>query len=838
MAKILIVEDESIEALDLKNTLQIMDHEVIGIASRGEDAIKIVHESDVDLILMDIILKGHMDGIKAAERIKKLNIPVVYLTAHSEDTTVNRALDTNPYGYLLKPFDIIELKFTIKLALNKHEMEKKLQESEKLFRTMVETAQEGVWAMDKNYRTSFVNQKMADMLGYQPSDMIGKPVNFFMFDEDLKDHNIRMKSRQKGISESYERRFRHKDGKAIWTIVSATSLITENDLFNGSFAMFTNITGRKKTEKLLKRSENKYREIFENSMEGIYQSTPEGKLVTVNPAFAKMFGYDSPEEMISSVKDIQNQLYVNPEDRDYMASLIEENGSIKNYEIEFNRYQGNTIWTLINAKGVRDQKGNMIMYEGTIIDITDRKKAEMALYEKQIELTEISANIPDIIARFDKNLRYTYVSPSVKLYMRLNQDDFIGYTNEEIGMPYNNLKVYNQALKDVFKSGKPKDINISFSAAGGDRYYESRLIPEFSEEGIIKSVLAINRDITEQKMYQDKVLESQILFETIARVTPVGLFQTDPYGKYIYVNQRWCDIANLTFESAMDEGWLDAVHPNDKDMVSKEWFTTIDNKRFKLEYRFLDIDNKSIWVLGEALPEVDNDGNILGYVGTVTDITDLKYSEEEIRRQLEEKDILLREVHHRVKNNLQIISSLINLQVGCVEGDETIEILKESQNRVRTMAMVHENLYLSDSLNNINMAEYINKLVKHLFYSYGVQGLEYKIEVDDLELNIDTAIPCGLIINELVTNSIKHAYPESEGIITIKLRSSNQKFILIISDQGVGLPSDFDLEKTTTLGLKLVNSLVKQLDGKLEIEVDTGTDITIIFRELVYGNNR
>jgi len=214
--------------------------------------------------------------------------------------------------------------------------------------------------------------------------------------------------------------------------------------------------------------------------------------------------------------------------------------------------------------------------------------------------------------------------------------------------------------------------------------------------------------------------------------------------------------------------------------------------------------------------------------------------EETIKESLEEKKVLLREIHHRVKNNMQIISSLLNLQSQHVDELETQDVLQESQGRVRSMAMIHETLYQSPSLTRIDFKDYIDKLTSHLFYTYGVRNndIEQVLEVKDVKMNIDTAIPCGLIINELVTNSLKYAFPESEGnskgMIKIELNQIKDQFKLVVLDNGVGLPSHIQPETTETLGLQLVNNLVKQIEGSLKIDRTLGTSFTIIFKELTY----
>ncbi|MBI5458813.1 PocR ligand-binding domain-containing protein [Methanobacterium sp.] len=215
------------------------------------------------------------------------------------------------------------------------------------------------------------------------------------------------------------------------------------------------------------------------------------------------------------------------------------------------------------------------------------------------------------------------------------------------------------------------------------------------------------------------------------------------------------------------------------------------------------------------------------------------FAEKAIKESLDEKEVLLREIHHRVKNNMQIISSLLSLQSQHVEGEETLDVLKESQGRVRSMAMIHEKLYQSPNFTKIDFKDYIEKLASNLIYTYKVQARDIRqvFDVKDVEMNIDTAIPCGLIINELITNSLKYAFPQSSntnGFIKIELNQIEDRFKLVISDNGVGLPSHIQPENTETLGLQLVNNLVNQLEGTIKIDRTHGTKFTIIFTELNY----
>jgi PAS domain S-box-containing protein len=206
-------------------------------------------------------------------------------------------------------------------------------------------------------------------------------------------------------------------------------------------------------------------------------------------------------------------------------------------------------------------------------------------------------------------------------------------------------------------------------------------------------------------------------------------------------------------------------------------------------------------------------------------------AENQIKDSLEEKEVLLREIHHRVKNNMQIISSLLSLQSAYLNNKQLQDILKESQNRVKSMALIHEKLYQSEGLAKINFSEYIRNLTYDLFSSYATDtNIKLNLEIPELSLDIDTAIPCGLIINEIVTNSLKYAFPDAiEGNISINLKTEDEKIILSITDDGVGLSENFDLKKTKTLGLRLVKTLVRQIDGSLELHRNNGTEFDIKF---------
>jgi two-component sensor histidine kinase len=216
------------------------------------------------------------------------------------------------------------------------------------------------------------------------------------------------------------------------------------------------------------------------------------------------------------------------------------------------------------------------------------------------------------------------------------------------------------------------------------------------------------------------------------------------------------------------------------------------------------------------------------------EIVERQRAERQLKISLEEKDVLLKEIHHRAKNNLQIISSLLRLQAGYIKDEQVIEIFRDSQNRIRAMAMIHENLYQSDDLARIDFSDYIRNLINNLIRSYGANpNISFRLNFDKIALRIDTAIPCGLIINELISNSLKHAFPNNlKGEINIDFFLQEAgKYLLQVSDNGVGITEDIEFYKKSSLGLQLVWRLVEQIEGNIEFNPKNGTCYKIVFIE-------
>jgi two-component sensor histidine kinase len=229
-------------------------------------------------------------------------------------------------------------------------------------------------------------------------------------------------------------------------------------------------------------------------------------------------------------------------------------------------------------------------------------------------------------------------------------------------------------------------------------------------------------------------------------------------------------------------------------------------------------------------------GELIRIDGISLDLTEINLCQEKVNKIIQEKDILIKELHHRVKNNLQVISSILNLQSSYVSDPSTLDILQESQNRIKSMSFIHETLYRTTDFSSINFSEYIKSLSHNLIQSYTLQNckVDFVADIDTIEMSIDQSIPCGLIVNELVSNALKYAFKDrKKGKLMIELKENGKQVSLRVSDDGVGLPENFKFEKNDSLGVQLVYSLTEQLDGTIEVNSEKGTSFLITFEKRV-----
>ncbi|MBC1223897.1 PAS domain S-box protein [Nostoc sp. UCD121] len=354
---------------------------------------------------------------------------------------------------------------------------------------------------------------------------------------------------------------------------------------------------------------------------------------------------------------------------------------------------------------------------------------------------------------------------------------------------------------------------------------------------------SLQTEITERQRIEEALRESEERFRATFHQAAVGIAHVAIDGRWLLVNQRLCNILGYTPEELQLLTFQDITHPDDINADLKYFYQILadDIQTYSIEKRYFCKDSSMIWVNLTVSLMREPSGEPRYFISVVEDISerqaalrDRKQWEEQMQASLLEKEVLLKEIYHRVKNNLQVISSLLSLQSAYIKDKDDLVIFQQSQQRIASMALVHEKLYESQDLAKINFGEYIRDLVASLFTAYEVNedAIALVLNIDKhIFLGLDTAIPCSLIIHELVSNSLKYAFPAgSNGTIYIEINQNKDRQVtLVVSDDGIGLPANFNFQKIASLGWQLVDALTNQLSGNINIQGDMGVKCQVTF---------
>ncbi len=343
----------------------------------------------------------------------------------------------------------------------------------------------------------------------------GKPYPFDFYPESFRNlmiGNLEKVKETGGIIEQ-EGSVVDINGDELWFHSTLVPVNDERGQIDYIIVVSIETTKRKQAEEALRESEKKYRSLFENAVEGFFQSAPEGRFISVNPAFAEMLGYSSPEELISNITDIASQFYVNSEDRIQYQKSLRESGKVENYEYLARRKNGSPIWVSNSTRAHFDKDGKVIRYEGTVQDITERKRTEETLREREEQYRAVVENIGDSIMRYDRNFKHIYGNRNALEDVGLTADQYIGKTHREMGFPGHLCELWEKNIQLVFNTGEKQSVEFDVELAEGPRSLELKLNPEFETDGSVKTVIGISRDVTERKQVEaeKRNLESRLL---------------------------------------------------------------------------------------------------------------------------------------------------------------------------------------------------------------------------------------------------------------------------------------------------------------------------------------
>ena len=731
-----------------------------------------------------------------------------------------------------------------------------MQESEGKYRKIVETANEGVWVFNSVSETTYINEKMAEMLGYNREEMIGRFIWDFADEEDKGIFQVKLANRKKGIDEVYECKLIRKDGLPVWFLVSAKASFDDAGKFAGSLGMFTDITDRKRVEQELRESKAR--------VESIFRSAPVGIGVVVdriikkaNERLCEMTGYSREELLGKSAL----MLYPTAEEYERVGGvkygMITEHGT-GYVETRWQRKDSSVVDIFLSSSPIvpGDLSGEITF---TALDITERKHAEEALKraydslenkvkERTLELEKAYNSLKESEKGLAEAQRMTHIGNwdwnivTNGLYWSDEIYRIFGRSPQEFGATYeaflSNVHpddrdyVNNKVIEAL--SGKPFSIDHRIILANE----EERLVHEqgeviFDEKNTPIRMRGTVQDITELKKSEEKIETLANIVESSSDAIMTGSLD----GIVTSWNKGAEQIYGYSAEEILGQN-ASILEPDHLKREVKKFNEKIKRGEKVKNYETLRLkkDGTPINVSVTLSPIFDASGKLTAISVIARDITERIKAEKSLMKT---EGARKKEIHHRIKNNLQVISSLLDLQADKFNDTKVIEAFRESQSRVISMALIHEELYKEEGTDTLNFSEYLKMLANNLFQTYILSSKNILLNMDleeNVLINMDTAVPLGIIVNELVSNSLKHAFPgRDKGEIRIKLHKEERDseksafFTLTVSDDGVGIPENIDIEKLDSLGLQLVTSLVDQLDGVLELKRDNGTEFTLRF---------
>lgn len=468
----------------------------------------------------------------------------------------------------------------------------------------------------------------------------------------------------------------------------------------------------------------------------------------------------------------------------------------------------------------------------------NKKEAEERLAKNENKYRALFELSPDYVVVLDPKGRVLDINHRVVESTGFSREELVGTDVNELVINFLNYTIDEDRIFKFLTSHQIEPVEIKIELDNGIEYVEVHHAPIIME-GEVFAIQIIGREITKRKKAEKDLIESKknlhnlnIYLEAIINASPFAIVDLHPDGR---VKSLWNPAAENIF------GWkkmdvlgkpLPFLNEN-KEIKYEDIMTNVLSGELKsdIELECARNNGELIYTMMATAPLLNIDNNPQGVMATFADISDMIMAEKQIKASLEEKEVLLREIHHRVKNNLQIISSLMSLQSEYTQEPETLKMFQESKNRIRSMALIHEKLYQSEDMAHIDFGEYLMSLSEMLStFHREKSNVRVILECDSVFLEIDTAISLGLIVNELVSNCFKHAFPMgTEGMIGINLSRVPEGYLLEVADNGVGLPDNFDIKNTNSLGLQIVQTLTLQLRGSLEIEQEDGVSFKLAF---------
>lgn len=723
-------------------------------------------------------------------------------------------------------------------------------------------------------RYIYVSPNIEKILGFKPEQLLNDS-NFFLkrLSEDResfeKGERLMAECQKKGEPRSYKHVYKttNSKGKTVWLENSSTPIRNTKGKIGFYLNILKDVTEEQTKEQEIQKQYVSYLELLENSP-AAYIVHDKGIVEYCNPSAQQLLRAKSRDQITG-----QNALeFFVGDSREKVTKRIKEIYEHKNLN-RFNTYhihdfEGNTIEVEIKSVFIKFQNKDLVLsminnlsqekvFEREKMqmkatasqnvelekEIKERKEAEKNLIEKTAHLTSIFESSTHLIWTVDRQYRLTSFNENFARVLKQQHgvdvvvgkkiDELLTKRREEYAQYW--YPVYDEAFKGKKLEFEKKD----YIEERGEVHRRVFINPIFDENRQINEISCIANDITDSKLYEKKLVNQTAKLTAIFDSSHHYIWTIDRQERLTSFNKNYFDIISSLYNTkpylglVLNRGILS--HDNDYNKLLKHHYKiAFEGKAATFEVEILNKHNKKVHLEVFLNPIFEKD-RVVEVSGIAHNITEKKQAQQKIELSLKEKEILLREVHHRVKNNMQVVSSILNLQSSYVSDEYALALLKESQNRIKTMAIIHESLYQNKSFSSVNFSEYVRTLISNIIhsYSYSREKIRVDLNLEEVILPLDTSIPAGLIINELVTNAIKHAFPGvRQGTISLTLKTQENFVFLALKDDGAGFGEGKSFQNSNSLGLQLVNTLIEQIDGKYEFhsQKDIGTEVQLTFK--------
>lgn len=611
--------------------------------------------------------------------------------------------------------------------------------------------------------------------------------------------------------------------------------LDEQTQVRGYFALIIDVTNQKHLEQELIKSRDFRELIFNQAGDALFLVDAETlRTIDCNQQAVELFAVSGKEELIHIEGHILQKRQFTPEEIAMIQREINEKGCW-NLEVEYVTRQGREFWGDLSIKQLTfgDQRFNLVR----VTDISDRKAVELALQQSEARYLSILEDQTELITRFKSDGTLLFVNDAYCRHFGVSKDQIIGQNYKPLIYP-DDQPAIDRCLATLSPESPVGVVENRIFAGGKVRWSQWTNRAIFDSQGNLIELQSVGRDIQERKQAEMALRQSEQKFKGAFNTITTGMAFVSLTGGFQEVNNTLCQKLGYSEAELLALRLEDVEHPLDRqvDFSLAERMMAGEIPGYKVEKRFLHKDGHPLWGLLTIALMHNANNQFLYFIVSITDISDRKEAELKIQAALAEKEVLLQEVYHRVKNNLQLIQSMLQMQQRRLIKPEAIQALQDSRNRVMAISLVHEILYQSDNLAQINLKGYIPTLVQHITASYHsiAPAVVVTTQVEPIVVPMKKAICCGLILNELVTNALKYAFPNGRaGQVLVELSidysESKNTIILTVKDNGVGLTDPLHIASSKTLGLSLVQDFVDQLRGAIVVESNQGSVFRVMF---------